>query len=1009
MGSVSSALDEDVVRTVDSGRETLGAMIGAAQSHLRKVFVVFVVGLIGTIFALQEYIWDRMKADLNANPDIQIVAVTPFDVILLQVKIGLVVGALLSLPLLIYYARQPLRERGLWVPDRVDVSRGQYVALALVSLVLLVGGIGYAYFLFFPLMLDFLASNATSAGFEPKYSIVMWSQFIFLLSVSFGLAAQLPLVMSGLSYTDIVPYETFRDKWRYAVIGIFAFGALFSPPDPFTQIMWAVPLLFLYGFSLGLARVVTTARVSSEAIGVRTLARRRWNVLVGAFVVVAGGTYLLGQALYAGQFDATLQRLPAPIRPGLFARDLLFGLPVDGVLVVVGVLLGLLVAGVALVGLLFTELEELPSPEERRRGRARASPTSIGTPAALDVGALDVHGVRAAPVEPFVEMTEDEALALARDAMDADDPDKAEAILDRFDEAQAIVEADPEATGATAAAANRVDEDGELEDVEAAEPSTPDPEDVELADLTASGVRNAPDGVFAEMTEDEAVDHAQQAMETGDAEKAEAIFERFDAVQERIRAEGPTGTWGESAEGYANVLRLGASRIDWRGRLGSVWNYLAALAVLVAGGVYLAVAGPALGADGLPSVALPPAVADLASPTVLGLVFGLLAGVLVAGVVAGGLAALWSYRAATDATAVDFAALTVEEVRDAPFQAFFGTLEADVEREAETLVRRGHSEKAQALFDRYEEVEAERENTETRRRASRGASEGGVFSRTGAGMASAFTDDDVDDDDIGGYYYDLAFIFDSITSKTFWLVGWFMAVLAITFVTLYQGGIGVLKNQFYARLPASVRPESVELVTLHPVEALIFEIKVSTIIAAVATLPLLLYYVWPALKERGFASGDRNVLVTWAGTLFGGLLIGSVVGFLFVAPTIISWLAADVIQNEMLIRYRINNFGWLVFFTTVGVGLLLDVPLSMWLFHRGGLVPYRSMKARWREVTIAVLAVAALASPKGIFTMFLLGVPIMASYGLGLAILRLYVAVSGDEGRPPLLTGLEAD
>ena len=999
---MSSALDEDVVRTVDSGRETLGAMIGAAQSHLRKVFIVFVVGLIGTIIALQEFVWDRMKADLNANPDIQIVAVTPFDVILLQVKIGLVVGILLSLPVLVYYARDALRERGLWLPDRIDVSRAQYAGLALVSLGLLVAGVAYAYLLFFPLMLDFLASNATSAGFEPKYSIVMWAQFIFLLSVSFGLAAQLPLVMSGLSYAEVVPYETFRDKWRYAVLGIFAFGALFSPPDPFTQIMWAVPLLFLYAFSLGLARVVVTARVSSEAIGVRTLARRKWNLLLGAFALVAGGIYLLGQALYAGRFDATLQQLPDPVRPGPLARDLLFGLPVDGVLAVVGTLLGLLIVGVALVVLLFTELEELPSAEERRRDTGRRA--ASGNPAGIDVSELDVHGVRVAPVEAFVGMTEDEALALARDAMAEDDPDRAEAILDRFDETQEMLEGDAEADGATAAAANRVGEDGELEAAEAARSTSPvsrDPEDVEIVSLTATGVRNAPDEVFAEMTEDEAVDNAQTAMEDGDAEKAEAIFERFDAVQERIREEGPTGTWAESAEGYGNVLRLGATRVDWRGRLGGVWNYLAALLVLVGGGVYFAVS------EGL--VTLPPAFDGLASTTVLGAGLGAVAGLFIAGLVAGGLGALWASRAATDATAVDFAALTVEEVRDAPLAAFFGTLEADVEREAEELLRRDQSAKAQALFDRYEEVEDERENTETRRRASRGASEGGVFSRTGAGMASAFTEDGVDDDDIGGYYYDFAFILDSVTSKTFWLVGWFMAVLAVTFVTLYQGGIGVLKNQFYERLPASVQPDSVQLVTLHPVEALIFEIKVSTIIAAVATLPLLLYYVWPALKERGFASGDRNVLVTWAGTLFGGLLVGSAIGFLFVAPTIISWLAADVAQNGMLIRYRINNFGWLVFFTTVGVGLVLDIPLSMFLFHRGGLVPYRSMKARWREVTIAVLAVAALASPKGIFTMFLLGVPIMASYGLGLAILRLYVAVSGDEGRPPLISGQRAD
>ncbi|MEF8791585.1 MAG: twin-arginine translocase subunit TatC, partial [Haloarculaceae archaeon] len=322
-------------------------------------------------------------------------------------------------------------------------------------------------------------------------------------------------------------------------------------------------------------------------------------------------------------------------------------------------------------------------------------------------------------------------------------------------------------------------------------------------------------------------------------------------------------------------------------------------------------------------------------------------------------------------------------------------------------------EKARATLDRFDEVLEERERAEQRRRhGSDGDDEGageGVFGRTGAGMASAFTEEEVDEDDIGGYYYDLAFIFESLTSKAFRLVGLFMLVLAGTFVFLYQGGIGALKNTFYDQLPASVSPESVNLVTLHPVEALIFEIKVSTIIAAVATLPLLLYYAWPALKERGFARGDRNVLATWAGSLFVGLFVGSALGFLVIAPTIISWLAADVARAEMVIAYRINNFGWLVFFTTVGVGLLIDVPVTMFLFHRGGLVPYRTMRDRWREVTIGVLAVAALASPRGVFTMFLFGIPLMAAYGLGLGILRVYVALGGKGGRPPLLQGQEAD
>jgi sec-independent protein translocase protein TatC len=264
-------------------------------------------------------------------------------------------------------------------------------------------------------------------------------------------------------------------------------------------------------------------------------------------------------------------------------------------------------------------------------------------------------------------------------------------------------------------------------------------------------------------------------------------------------------------------------------------------------------------------------------------------------------------------------------------------------------------------------------------------------------MLSAFTEDEVDEDDIGGYYYDIAFIASSLTSKAFRIVGTFMTVLAVTFYVLYTGGIGRLRDQFLRKLPSQVVADQVDIVALHPVEALIFEIKVATIAGALAALPVLLYYAWPALKERGLAHGDRRVLGLWGGSLLVTLFVGSLFGFLYVAPAIISYLAADAIQANMVISYRINNFGWLVFFTTIGVGLVSCIPVTMWLFHAGGLVRYDQFLGRWREVTIAVFALVAFLSPRGVFMMFLVGIPVMAMYGLGLAVLWV-VTLGGRRG-----------
>jgi sec-independent protein translocase protein TatC len=50
-------------------------------------------------------------------------------------------------------------------------------------------------------------------------------------------------------------------------------------------------------------------------------------------------------------------------------------------------------------------------------------------------------------------------------------------------------------------------------------------------------------------------------------------------------------------------------------------------------------------------------------------------------------------------------------------------------------------------------------------------------------------------------------------------------------------------------------------------------------------------------------------------------------------------------------------------------------------------VSYRTMRDRWREVTVGILTIAALFTPADVITMFLVTVPLMAAYGAGLGIL----------------------
>ncbi|MEM4782653.1 MAG: twin-arginine translocase subunit TatC [Halalkalicoccus sp.] len=720
----SSIVDEDTARSLDSGRQTIGAVLKTVQTHLQKVFIIFVVGFLGTFYALRAVVWDWLRAVTESEMPAQvaeqheIIVTTPFEVILLQAKIGIIAGIIIAIPPLLYLSRHELRARGYWL--QAPIPRWKLVAMGLMSMLLFVGGVSYAYGLFFPLILGFLAEFSYNVGIDPTWSIVMWTEFLVLLTISFGLAAQLPLIMSSLAYAEIVPYETFRDKWKYAVLGIFVFGAMFSPPDPISQIMWALPLIVLYAFSLGLTRFIVNLKRGGRA-NVAGAAKRNLGRLFGLPLLLAAGTYA-AIAYGGGEYVETALLAPrdAALPDVLWLQDLLGVAQIEALAIVAGALVFALAFSILAFYVVISSVE--PSGDGR-----------MGDPAAIDLSGLDAAGVEAAPQAAFEALSEEEALAIAREAMEGDDPEKAQTVLDRFDAVHAAEESEDD-EGATAS----------------------------------------------------------------DAADADA---------------GDVGT--------------------------------------------------------------------------------------------------------------------------------------DADEDDEDV--------------------------------------GGLLTGTASGMFAAFSEEK-DEDDIGGYLYDIKYIADSLRSRMLWIFAVFGLVLVGVFTFFYMGGVRVITGDFVSRMPAAiVSIDDIRIIDLHPVETLIFIIKVSTLAGLLAILPMVLYYAWPAMKERGLTDGQRSVVYEWTLAIALALAGGTFLGYYYIAPGLIGFLVYDAVQGGMLISYRISSFSWLIIYTTVGVGILACVPITMWMLFRGKVASYGAMRNRWREVTIAVFAVAGLVTPVSVLTMFIVAIPTMIAYWIGLA------------------------
>jgi sec-independent protein translocase protein TatC len=162
----------------------------------------------------------------------------------------LVVGMVAGSPVLVYYLWRFI-EPALYPKERAGMK---FASVSATFFFLL--GIAFGYLILTPVALQFFATYEISAQIANQFDIITYFNMVTFWALGTGLLFELPVVVYFLSKVGLLTPDLMRTYRKYALLVVLVVGALLTPPDPFSQILVAVPLLLLYELSIGVSAYV---------------------------------------------------------------------------------------------------------------------------------------------------------------------------------------------------------------------------------------------------------------------------------------------------------------------------------------------------------------------------------------------------------------------------------------------------------------------------------------------------------------------------------------------------------------------------------------------------------------------------------------------------------------------------------------------------------------------------------------------------------------------------------
>ena len=228
----------------DEGSMSLIAHLTELRSRLIKCLLAVAVGS-GVGYYFIEDIMHYLTRPVG-----KLYYMQPAEAFFTYIKIAVVVGFLLALPVIFYHV---------WRFFLPALTRAERIVLGIVvpvSVGLFFLGRAFSFCLGVPAARRFFKGFGNSE-LEALFSVNRYFEFVIMFVLPFGFVFELPLIITILGKMGFISSKFLRKYARIVIFLSFVVAAVISPtPDVFTQSMIAVPMIALYGVGYLIVRYI---------------------------------------------------------------------------------------------------------------------------------------------------------------------------------------------------------------------------------------------------------------------------------------------------------------------------------------------------------------------------------------------------------------------------------------------------------------------------------------------------------------------------------------------------------------------------------------------------------------------------------------------------------------------------------------------------------------------------------------------------------------------------------